>query len=266
MQNLKLKFKIKLYSKTFYFLLVFLTFEFLFLNLRFASAQTMSNDDYIIKMQGFNATSGVNANSNYNLRSTTGGYSPASSEGVNYKVATGFENLEAALPFSVSLSSSLIDFGILSPTNPIIRTLDLNINSSTTYGYSVLAFENESLAMIPPTESGSALASKIFIPDTTCDSGLCGIRSASEWTNILTYGFGYRCDNLAGTGCDNSFNKTGFYKRLPNISNNDDPAFIMAGFGSDNQKVRLSYKVNISGTQSPGTYSNVITYIAVPNF
>lgn len=224
-----------------------------------ARAQTMSNQDYIIKMQGFNATSGVVSDQNQNLRVTVGGYSPNSSEGVNFKVKTGFENLTATLPFSISLSSNLVDFGILSPTNPIVRTLDLTINSPSVYGYSVFAFENDSLATIPP-------ASRTFIPDTTCDNGLCGISSAAEWNNALTYGLGYRCDNLTGIGCDNSFSKINFYKRLPNLANNDDLASIMAGFGSNNQTARLSYKVNISGNQAQGTYSNVITYIAVPSF
>lgn len=42
MQNLKSKFKIKIISKTFYLLLVFLTFEFLFLNLDKANAASLS--------------------------------------------------------------------------------------------------------------------------------------------------------------------------------------------------------------------------------
>lgn len=225
-----------------------------------ASAQTMSNDNYIIRMQGFNAISGVSAGQDYNVRSTVGDLSPAVSEGVNFKVKAGFENLTSNLPFSFSLSSNIIDFGALSPTNPVIRTLDLNINSLTTYGYSVLVFENQSLTATQP-ESKTTI-----IPDATCDNGMCDAQNAAEWTNALTYGFGYRCDNTAGVDCDSSFTNTNSYKHFPNVANNDDPQSIMAGIGSNNKETRISYKVNISGTQAQGTYSNIITYIAIPNF
>lgn len=231
-----------------------------------AQAQTMSNDNYILKMQNFNTVSGVTTGDSYNLRSTTGGYSPASSEGVNFKVKTGFENLASSLPFSISLSSSLVDFGELTPTNPIIRTLDLETNSLTAYGYSVLIFENEPLTVAPPAESNSATDNKIFIPDTTCDNGQCDTQTASEWNNALTYGFGYRCDNVAGVDCDASFSKPNFYKHFPDLLNNDDLTSVMAGIGANNRKARISYKVNISGTQPQGSYSNVVTYIDVPNF
>lgn len=225
-----------------------------------ARAQTMSNDNYIIQMQGFNAISGVSSGKDYEVRSTVGDISPIVSEGVNYKVKTGFENLIAVLPFSILLSSSTIDFGILSPTNPIIRTLDLTINSQSAYGYSVLVSENESLTTF------SSLDNKTFIPDTTCDNGQCNAESASEWTNALTYGFGYRCDNVTGVDCDNSFAKTNSYKHFPNIANNDIPIPVMAGIGSKNKSSRISYKINISVNQSQDIYSNIITYIGVPNF
>lgn len=224
-----------------------------------STAQTMSNENYIIKMQDFNAISGITKDQDYNLRSTVGDLSPVISEGVNFKVKTGFENLASTLPFSILLSSNNVDFGTLSPTNPIIRTVNLSINSLTAYGYSVLVFENEPLTTIL---SGN----KTFIPDTTCDFGACGTENAAEWINALTYGFGYRCDNVMGIDCDSSFANPNFYKHLPDITNNDDPQSIMAGIGSNNKEIRISYKVNISGTQSQGIYSNIITYIAVPNF
>ena len=66
-----------------------------------AQAQTMSNDNYIIKMQGFNAISGVTSGKDYELRSTVGDLSPIVGEGVNFKVKTGFENLASNLPFSI---------------------------------------------------------------------------------------------------------------------------------------------------------------------
>ena len=223
-------------------------------------AQIMSNNNYIIRMQEFDTASGVTTGKDYNLRSTLGGYNQASSTGINFRVETGNENLTSAPPFSILLSSNIVDFGILSPTNPVIRTVDLSVNSLTVYGYSVIVSENQPLTAIPP-------ADKIFIPDTTCDNGGCGTENASEWTNALTYGFGYRCDNVAGVNCDSSFvAKANLYRRFPNIQSNDDPQSIMAGVGSANKQTRISYKVNTSGAQNQSTYSNVITYVGVPNF
>jgi hypothetical protein len=258
MQNFKLKFKINIISKTFYFLLVFLTFEFLFLNLRPAQALNMSNDNFIIKTQGFNAVSGMTENKSDGLKATTGNLQEISG-GVNFKAKAGFENLAATLPFSVSLSSDIVDFGDLSPTNPIIRTVDLGIHGTTVHGYSVLVYEDK-----PLTSASSS--GKIFIPDTTCDNGNCGTENADEWINSLTYGFGYRCDNLTGADCDSVFLKPNFYRRFPDIISNDDLQSIMSGIVSNGKKIRISYKVNVSQAQSQDIYGNIITYIAVPNY
>jgi len=224
-----------------------------------AQAQTMSNKDYTIKTEDVDMTSDITTKRDYETGSAVDNLGPVASGEVNYKVKTGFENLASAHPFSVSLSSSIVDFGALSPTNPIIRTVNLNIHSLTTYGYSVLVFENEPLTTTPPEN-------RIIIPDVTCDNGDCDAQNATEWTNSLTYGFGYRCDNVTGTDCNSSFSKANFYKHFPNIAGNDDPQSIMSGIGSDNKEVRISHKVNISGNQAQGFYNNVITYIGVPNF
>lgn len=232
-----------------------LGYLFIGLFLASAAAQTMSNKDYIIKTQGLNSISGVTAGQDYKVRSTLGDLSPAVSEGVNFRVRSGFENIVSALPFSVSLSSDIIDFGTLSPTNPIIRTVDLNVYSLSLYGYSVLASEDHALK-----------SEKDSIPDTTCDNGECSEENSGQWTNALTYGFGYRCDNATGIDCDNSFSNSTFYKSFPNTSSSKFPQSVMSGIGSKNKSSRLSYKVNISGNQAQGVYTNIITYIAVPNF
>jgi len=232
-----------------------LGYLFVGLFLSSANAQTMSNDNYIIKMQGFNPTAEINVDK----KPTTNNLSPNILEGTNFKVEMGIENLTSAYPFSILLSSNILDFGTLSPTNPIIRTIDLSTNSEAVYGYSIIVFENESLM-------ATSSADKTFIPDATCDNGECSTENSSEWTNALTYGFGYRCDNVTGADCNNSFTKVNSYKQFPNITNNDNPQSIMAGVGSKTKTARISYKINIPGTQAQGIYNNIITYIGVPNF
>lgn len=226
-----------------------------------AHAQTMSNQNYIIQTQEINATTNV-----ADTEKPESKIDPLLSEGVNFKVKSGFENPSSTLPFSILLSSNIVNFGILSPTDPVIRTVDLDIYSLKTHGYSVIVFENKPLTIIPPAESDSAPTNSAFIPNTTCDNGECSAENSSEWTNALTYGFGYRCDNVIGVDCDSSFVTANFYKHFPDIANNDDPQPIMSGIGSDNKEIRVSYKINTSGTQTQGIYSNVTTYIAVPNF
>ena len=232
---------------------------FIGLFLTTASGQTMSNKDYIIKMQDINTVSGLTGGTNYKPRPTSGEISSDVLKGVNFKVRTGFENIASHLPFSVTLSSDLIDFGILSPTNPIIRTVDLRMHNLPLHGYSVIAFEDHPLRKSPD-------ASGEFIPDTTCDNGGCSQENAGEWTNTLTYGFGYRCDNVTGVDCSNSFSNSNFYKHLPDISNGQSSQSVMSGIRAKNKETRISYKVNISGNQAQGIYSNIITYIAIPNF
>lgn len=223
-----------------------------------ANAQTMSNKDYIIEVQGFNAASGTTVNTNYTLRSTAGEVATGVSENEDFKIKAGFENIVSSSPFFASLSTDMIDFGTLNPTNPIIRTANLSVYSLPLYGYSIIGFENHPLKNVsePPVQ---------IIPDTTCDNGQCNQENAGAWTNTLTYGFGYRCDNLTGNDCDSSFSNPNFYKHFADISNSIAPS-IMKGIGSENKDARLSYKVNISGTQPKGIYTNIITYIAVPNF
>lgn len=245
-----------------FFLLLIVTCYLLLVIAPAAQAQTMSNQNYIIQTEKINTASDATANVNYNPQ-TAIDKSTAVSEGVNFKVKTGLKNTSSDSPFSVSLSSKTVDFGTLSPTNPVIRTVNLSTNSPAN-GYSVIVFENKPLTAI--LSAGSDQTNEPFIPDTTCDEGNCGIENASIWINALTYGFGYRCDNAIGSDCDNSFAKTNFYKHFPNIASNDVPQVILSGTGLNKKEARVSYKVNISGSQAQNTYNNIITYIAIPNF
>lgn len=255
-----LSIKYRIFKKYFFIaILIYATCYILLNTAPTAQAQTMSNKDYILKTQGLNAASGVTSNVDYQLRSTVGELSPIVSEGVNFKVRTGSENIASALPFSVSLSSTTIDFGILSPTNPIVRTVDLSVYSLSIPGYSIIASEDHPLQMNPDTSGAN-------IPNTTCDNGECTHEKAGVWINTLTYGLGYRCDNIIGSDCDSSFSNANFYKHFADTSASELPQSVMSGIGSKNKGVRLSCRVNVSGNQAEGIYANTITYIAVPNF
>lgn len=220
-----------------------------------ADAVTMSNDNYTIEMGDFNMAAGTVSDSKHKLGTTVGQTAPGLFTGKNFKVKSGFEYIYPFSSFSFSLSESVIDFGPLSATNPVTRNALLAISNAPPQGYRVFTYEDHPL-MAPNNTT---------IPDSTCDNGLCTEQTADSWTNTLTYGFGYRCDNVEGTDCDKSFRSQNSFRQFANKARNESFQSLM----SSNKpfakaKTQITYKVNISGTQMPGTYTNTITYIAVP--
>lgn len=221
---------------------------------------TMSNSNYILNMANLNSGGGYQNNSNYKLGSTVGQTAPGLSTGTNYILQSGFwygsASSSATILFSFSLSSTSIDFGTLTPTNPITRTGLLTVTSGNATGYTVTAIENH------PLSNGTTT-----IPDTTCDAGTCTQNTPSAWTSTLTYGFGYRCDNITGSSCATGLSNTTFYQQFASTSQNEAPVAVMTGTNSlPSNQAQITYKVNISGAQPAGTYSNAITYIATPTF
>lgn len=262
-------------SKIITFVLFTFIFDFLFLTFDFnpIRAFTMSNNNFIIHLGGFNTSSGEPTGSNYKLKDTLGG-SGLSGSNSNFKITAGFEKNASSSsanqnqsssstttssstePFSFSISSNSINFGILSPTDPITRTNDLEIKTGSALDYMVSASENSELK-----------TTSAFIPDTTCDNGACSEITSAPWENTLTYGFGYRCDNLSEMDCELGFEEPTLFKQFPNESKEEIAQPVMFGSSSSGiKKSRITYKINISGTQASGDYTNTITYIATPTY
>lgn len=239
-------------------LLVLLATCYLLLATIQSHAFTMSNGNWIIQMGNLNSAAGKPSNSNFKLGVTVGENGRGLYTGTNYKVRAGFQYISSIIRFRFSISNLLIDFGTLTPTNPVKRTNTLTVTNGSANGYAVTAFENHQL-LVP--------ASGVLIPDTTCDTGLCTESTAASWpdSSILVYGFGYRCDNLSGTDC--STFSTDYYKQFADDSKAETPQTVMSSLlVGKNRQAQITYKVNISGTQAAGRYSNVITYIATPTY
>jgi hypothetical protein len=159
---------------------------------------------------------------------------------------------------SFNISNDIIDYGPLSPTNQIYRMSNLNISNDNKKGFIVISYENH-----PPITAGS----KSFIPDSTCDNGSCSEVTSALWTNTLTYGFGYRCDNINNNDCPMDFKQSDYYKQFSDNSKNETGQIIMSSnLPGSNHDAQITYKVNISKTQPRGSYNNTITYIAVPKY
>ncbi len=158
--------------------------------------------------------------------------------------------------FSFSISQNTIDFGALTATNPVIRTSDLAFTSPL-YGGQIFAYENHPFLNTENT----------FLPDTTCDNGTCTQTIPANWENSLTYGFGFRCDSEATEVCGNDFSNTNTFKQFADISAKETlQSIILNQQAKPTTNTKITYKVNISGTQPPSGYSNTVTFIAIPNF
>jgi hypothetical protein len=222
-----------------------------------ANAQTMSNNDYIIQMGNLNSIAGKPTGSGYKLLYTAGQTGPGLYSGTNYKVRAGFEYILSIIPFRFKVESIFIDFGTVSPTIPVLRTSKLTVSNGSAFGYQVTASQNHNLR---------SDASGDEIPATACDGPSCAPDTAAPWSSALTYGFGYRCDNVSGTDCDSQFlTSTDYYK--PFISSPLEPVIVMSSPNVGRSKIaQITYKLNISGGQAAGLYKNVINYIATPTF
>jgi hypothetical protein len=254
---MKLNNKLNLRSKIFFILI----FEILFFNfyLGTALAQTMENGLYRIQIGNLNSISGNLSGSDYNLSITSGQLAPGLFEGENFKVKSGFQYVPRTSPFSFTISSTKIDFGTLTPTNPVTRTTTLRVDSMNTQGYSVTGAQEHELM----DENTGAT-----IPDTTCDNGRCSETVASAWSNTLTFGFGYRCsrENITCVEGDESFVPENYFKQFPDSSKDESATTIMSGGTGRGQEATILYKVNISSSQPAGVYTNAITYLATPNY
>jgi hypothetical protein len=240
------------------FFLLILNALYLILNTQVVEASTMSNDNWIIEMGSLNSGAGVASDSKNSLTSTIGQTAPGLYAGKNYNVKAGFSYIYPLnSSFSFSLEQTAIDFGLLSATNPVSRTSTITISNPSSPGYQVVAYEDHSL--INGTNTS--------IPNTTCDNGSCTATTAAPWTSTLTYGFGYRCDSISDITCSSTFSQADYYRQFADISQNESPQTIVIGKGAKpKRKAKITYKVNISGTQLPGVYSNAITYIAAPSY
>lgn len=220
-----------------------------------ALAQTMSNDNYIIQMGNLNMSAGKPTGSGYKLLNTLGQTGPGLYSGTNYTVRAGFEYILSTIPFRFSIDRTFIDFGIINPTFPVLRANVLTVSNGSAYGYQVTVSQNHNLRVN---------ASGAEIPATACDGPSCTPTTAAAWTSSLTYGFGYRCNNISGTDCDSQFSDATYYKPL--ISS--PSAIIVMGSPNvgRNKVSQIVYKLNVAGNQPAGLYQNVINYIATPTF
>ena len=150
---------------------------------------------------------------------------------------------------SISLNSDVIDFGILTPTNPIIRYSSININSNSPY------YIHSYLDNYLSIKKGYS-----FIPNTSCDNGICNDTTPGPWISTLTYGLGIKCLSLTPSSNCLINTENDKYSTLPLNSHN-----FTFGKGLNTSSFRITYKLNSAPSQSPGNYENTLYYILIPS-
>lgn len=210
-------------------------------------AFTMENGGYIIQQGDVGFEKPKTPNEKPSPTPLPGSYS-----GEKYQVLVepAQEKKDQSLDFSIN--DLVISFGDITPGEPISRTVRIEVNSFPDAGYQIVAQENHELKNL---ESHN-------IPDTTCDSGNCSAGTAAIWDNPLTYGFGYRCNNIEGSTCQLDFNEAQNYKSMANFDKKQAPQVVSAGAVKSITESVL--KLNIPQSQAKGVYQNIIKYIAVP--
>ena len=261
-QELKIK-KQKYIAKSKYILSFICIFNLLFLIFTIelvpqAQAFTMSNGNWIIRMGDFTTSGGQATGKDTKLTSSVGQTGPGLYTGKNFKVKAGFGYAAAdTAEFIFSISDVVVNFGLLTATNPVTRTSTVTISNPLTTGYQVVGYQDHPLVN----------ATNIPIPDTTCDNGSWSETTSAPWNSSLTYGFGYRCDPISNITCSSTFSEPDTYRKFSNLQKNQSPQTIIIGKKSGrNRKAKITYKVNISGTQMAGIYNNGIIYIAAPTY
>ena len=232
-----------------------------------ALAQSFSSPSYHIEWGNFNITSGSKSSPNYNLTDTVGQNAPGQFDSNGYVLKSGFQYIYDSFrsEFSFIVDSLLIDLGTLVPGVGSTDTNTITITTPSGHGYQIMAFQDHPLSL----HSGTT------IPDTTCDAGLCSESTAGAWTNAAAYGFGFNATGInelghpTGIGTSQFFTDTTYYRQFANFSAlpPESPQILMEeSFPVEEHSARLTYKANISATQSAGNYQNHITFIAVPKY
>jgi len=151
-------------------------------------------------------------------------------------------------PFSLTVSTGIVDFGTVKPAAFAGNSLDLTVNGAGVGGYYVSVIEDHPLTTKPD----------ITIPDTACDpSDNCTPTHASPWISSLAYGFGY---NLSGTDAT-------YFRPFANNAAGQNPVVIISRRGrGEKTSTKLTFRLNVPPSQISGSYQNTVQFIALPAY
>jgi hypothetical protein len=214
----------------------------------------IKSDNYEIQMPNLNSGAGIPSSTNFGIDSTIGQTASGLFSSTGYRVKSGFQYIHSIIPFSFSISKLAIAFGTLVPGTPKTDSHTLTVSAGGAGGYQVKAFENNPLKTFNNSST---------ILDTSCNTS-CDEETAGEWTSDSKYGFGF---NVSGDDIPGDFTNDGFFRQFADISTSEIPQIVMSSiYVGRSREALITYKVNVSGIQEAGIYTNFITYIAIPTY
>jgi len=258
----------KTHKKTFYFLVVFLTFNFLLLTFKLnkVRADNMESSQYQMKYVNINMGSDVYTSATATLSATLGQLAAEEFNSFNYIVKAGFQYFYAIVPFSFSISNTRINFGEMTANIPATAGAMLSVSFGGAGQYQVTAVENGQLQTLNGSQK---------IPDTSCDDSGCDETTSRPWVLTTTEGFGYK---MYGEDIPSTFSTCGntCYRRFPDSTVPENAAVVM---NSLNVTVDLTsrpkdiihqsnivFKLNVNPIQAAGTYQTIVNFVATPSY
>jgi len=169
------------------------------------------------------------------------------------------------------ISSTAMPFATISPNTFYYGCQKLTVSTNATDGYTTTTKEIDQLELSDNTTE---------IPDGNCD-GTCSETVSTTWTSTADAdtGFGYCLDDATGDAaatadatywaaaaqCDDA---TPQFKLLPSLEETEAAAAVMqSAAGLTTADItRVGYRINVSSTQTAGSYTNVIIYVTTPQY
>lgn len=235
-------------------------------------AINMDSSRFKIQFGNINIGSKDASSSTYKMTTTLGQDAAGMFTSQGYIVKAGFQYIHAIIPFTFTISNTNINFGTLNPNSPATSTTDLTISFGSAGSYQVTATEETPLKTM----------SNYVINDTDCNGGaqICDENTANNWNNNNTYGFGYQMTGVdippTYTSCQTTYGNN-CYRKFPDKNSAEDPVVVMSNdnvtiLSDPDPNIRnkhtstVAFKVNISPLQNPGSYQNIIDFVATPGF
>lgn len=238
----------------FIFVLLLLPFIFYLLPYPVLAQAEVSSPNYIIQMPNFNGGAGIPSSSSYGISATLGQTAAGLFSSSGYRVKSGFQYIYSIIPFSFTISSVSINLGNLIAQSPVTASETLTVASGGAGGYEVKASEDHPLEITGTSR---------IIPNTNCDTS-CTLSSAGVWSSASRYGFGF---NMSGNDIPADFSGLTYFRPFADRSGAQTPQVIMSSiYVGTNRQSTVTYKVNISGVQPAGTYTNTVMYTAIPSY
>ena len=172
--------------------------------------------------------------------------------GPGYKAILSYDDELKSVPFTADNSVSILSFGQVKPGESLLRSNTLTIIPGSAPGFQTIGYMDHALKSVHKSE----------IPNTSCDNGNCTNVLPDTWTLPLTYGYGYRCDNVSNDSCNMVLKDT--YRRFSNAETNDTPVTILYSNDKLKSKVEFSHKINIPGSQKLTGYKNTLFFVTSP--